>query len=98
MVRLLARNAAGNSPPSEGTAIRPGPSGGCVSEIDWQPNGPRDESTPPISDLSISGETGAGRDPIEGQFHHEGASGSSNWFSSPLLLLLLLLLSLMLGG
>lgn len=36
LVRIVARNSMGSSAPSEGTEIRPGPSGGCVSELDWE--------------------------------------------------------------
>ena len=34
-VRLVAQNAHGAAPPSESTAITPGPFGGCNSERTW---------------------------------------------------------------
>jgi hypothetical protein len=90
LVRIVARNAAGDAAPGGTTAVKPGPWGGCVSERDWQPD------IPPLPAVS-SGvgaaphqlrNASAGARPSDMNFQHQGASKS---FGTTVMLALVLL-------
>ena len=97
LVRLVGRNSDGSSPPSTGTMVKPGPPGGCVSELDWEPDAPSKAapSSPAATPVQLQTPTLPSTSSSEGvHFRHDATEGG-HWWST---LLIVIVLALLLGG